>query len=153
MAGSSMWPPIFRDERKHRLNPLMLKIVSRLIGEKKVTFGLHPEGARQKNMSPFELAAPRKGIGQILLDCPENVVIIPVFLYGLTNSLTHELKMAFKKIEKDEDFVHFYVGEPLLAKDFQHLSAEEISLKIMSEVQKLANEAKIHDDQQKSSLS
>jgi 1-acyl-sn-glycerol-3-phosphate acyltransferase len=141
MAGSCMWPPIFRDERRHILNPLMLKQVSRLIGEKKVSFGLHPEGARQKNMNPFELAKPRKGVGQIIADAPDDVVIIPMFLHGLTNSIGHELKQKFAKVDYDSQ-VHFYVGDAMLAKDLKHLPAEEISVFIMSKIQNLADEAK-----------
>ena len=61
IAGGAMWPPVFRDERKDRLNPIGVNQLVEVLHEAGSVVGLHPEGTRNHAADPCDLLPPARG--------------------------------------------------------------------------------------------
>ena len=90
MGGCSMFPPIFRDEKKKPFNKYSMTLINQKLQRGGVTIGFHPEGKRNKSPDPYSFLSAKTGIGHVIKHCPSSLVI-PVFSIGFTNNYPKEL--------------------------------------------------------------
>ena len=139
-SGGSMYPPVFRDNRKRELNPQGLQVMEWLIKQPGLLFGLHPEGRRTQSDDPFVLSPFRKGVGTLLQNPHPRLHIVPVFAYGLTNDLVDEVKQRFKG-ERARP-IHLFFGKPILGVDCQG-SPEEIAQFLHHQLSSVMDQARL----------
>jgi 1-acyl-sn-glycerol-3-phosphate acyltransferase len=121
MSFFAMYPPIFRDRKRLRLNEAALDEVARLARNGGYFIGLHPEGMRNLG-DPYELLPAKYGVGQVIARAPE-AVVIPAFINGLNNDLPKQVKGNF---DKTGDRIHIVFGDPI---DFREERSARIGRK------------------------
>ena len=137
-SGGSMYPPVFRDHRKGDLNPIGLNMMKMLLKQPKVCFGLHPEGRRSQSDHIYTIEDIRPGVGVLIQDAPANLVVLPVFLSGLSNRLGYELSQSFKRASASP--LSIYWGAPKRAEEYQG-TLEEITQMVHTQLQSVAHVA------------
>jgi 1-acyl-sn-glycerol-3-phosphate acyltransferase len=100
--------------------------------------GFHPEGTRNRSDDPYSLLPPKFGIGKLIREADPQVV--PVFVAGLTNDLTRQIKRNWTG--GDPIRVHF--GEALDFSRFRDRDGmrtyKEIAEFVMSKLAELAEQ-------------
>ncbi len=115
-AGGSMWPPIFRDRKKARMNALSMRIISELTSTPEAFIGFHPEGTRNRTGDPHTLLPGQGGTGRLVFSAWQNgAVVVPVFINGLAKWLPVQL---YRNLTRSVP-LNVIVGEPL---DFSELA-------------------------------
>lgn len=89
MSFFAMYPPIFRDRKKAVLNTTSLEELAWLLGRGGTLAGIHPEGTRGLGDDPYSLLPAQRGVGRLIHQA--KVPVIPVFIYGLTNSIPSQV--------------------------------------------------------------
>lgn len=113
-SGGAMYPPIYRDRRRGRLNLLMMEHIGRLAGRPRVLVGFHPEGTRNREASPYELLPGRSGTGRLLLAAWKNGAhILPIFMHELDSWLPRQLWNNLTRRKT----LNVVLGEPLNLSD------------------------------------
>ena len=135
-----MWPPVFRDQRRGELNPITTEKMKELLKQDGVCFGFHPEGRRSKNPDKYTLEPPKKGVGQLIESANDKLVVVPLFISGLSSSAKKEWGLRRKTAAQSHP-LKFYWGEPRLAKHYQG-STLDIAHSVHKEIQDLADEAR-----------
>lgn len=120
VAGASMWPPVFRDDRRRELNPVGMRQLARTLGRGCV-IGIHPEGTRNKGENPYEYLPRKPGLGQLVLGCTPGVLIVPVYVGGLTNDVATEFKRTLQDNAREKQPVRIWFGQPFRADELQPL--------------------------------
>jgi hypothetical protein len=69
ISGGSMWPPVFRDERRRTLNSAGLDQMAAWL-QRGAVIGIHPEGARGKGPDLYEFLPLKPGLGHLLERAP-----------------------------------------------------------------------------------
>ena len=92
-AWWAMYPPFFHTVRKRRFDQyaLHLLVVKCREGPGRL-IGYHPEGTRNRSPDPYRLLPGQPGIGRLMLEA--RPLVVPVFMAGLSNSATTELRGA-----------------------------------------------------------
>jgi 1-acyl-sn-glycerol-3-phosphate acyltransferase len=143
-SGCCMYPPVFRDERKQVLNPHGIQIMQWLLRHPKLCLGLHPEGRRSKGQDPYVIEPARKGVGVLIQNAKPDMVILPLFITGLSNDPVYEFKQTFRKQEATP--IKLIWGEARLASEYKG-EVEEIIQQVHQQLQILATQAKKLDNQ------
>lgn len=117
MSGMRMFPPVMREKEK---KPFNLYSVARCIEELDrpdigTVLGIHPEGTRNKGDDPYEFLPAQPGVGRIALGS-QRAKVIPVFVLGMGQSITGEMKM--NAFDPKNHPVDMYFGAPI---DFSDL--------------------------------
>ena len=113
-AGGCMWPPVFRDERKARLNPVGLDQMAWVADQPGTILGFHPEGTRGKGPDPHFIQPARRGIGELVKRCHPDLVLLPFFVGGMTNDFVYEVSRNVRP-GKIGDGIRFNWGAPVRA--------------------------------------
>ncbi len=108
VGGFAMYPPIFRQQARRRLNEIGLRRIEALLRERGVLVGIHPEGRRGTGPNPYDLLPAQPGIARTLYKT--RVPAIPVFVCGLTNKFLHQLVNG---IRGRVDRVYVVFGDPV----------------------------------------
>lgn len=88
MSFWSMYPPVFRDRKRLRLNQVAFhELGVALSGGRSA--GIHPEGTRNLDPDPYKLLPAHSGIGRLIHG--SEVTVIPCFINGLGNSVVHQV--------------------------------------------------------------
>lgn len=95
ISGCSMWPPVFRDDRRD-LNQHGFEQLASFLGPGAVV-GLHPEGKRNKGTNPYQQLPTKAGLGRLVQACHPDTVVVPFFIAGLGNNFLHETTRARRK--------------------------------------------------------
>lgn len=140
-SGGCMWPPVFRDDRRSVLNPISTEKMKELLKQDGVCFGFHPEGRRSKSPDIYTLEPPKKGVGQLINSANDRLIIIPLFMSGLSGNAKQEWRLRKQEFAQSHP-LKFYWGQPRLAKNYQG-SEIEIAQQVHQEIQDLANEARL----------
>jgi 1-acyl-sn-glycerol-3-phosphate acyltransferase len=135
-AGGSMYPPVFRDERKTRLNQEGIIAMRYLLRQPGLCFGLHPEGHRSKLEDPFQLASLKRGVGQLISEADPSMMVLPMFMSGLTNHLTGELHQAVKRRNARPIYIRW--GTPLPVSSYRGDELQVVSA-IQDQMQRLGD--------------
>jgi len=92
MSGYSMFPPILRDRQRGAVfNRFSQDRIVEELDRPGTVMGMHPEGRRNKGADPYTFLPPRPGTGRLLRKALPGVVVLPVFVTGITNSAPREL--------------------------------------------------------------
>jgi len=113
-SGCSMWPPIFRDERKSEMNPLSLKQAGFALARKGAVLGYHPEGTRGKGPDPYEFLPAKRGVGDLLSLCHPDTVVLPFFIIGMGNDVKREIGVSIRG-DRARDPIRVRFGTPTSA--------------------------------------
>jgi len=138
-SGGCMYPPIFRDSRKGELNAAGMEVMRWLLTQPGVALGLHPEGRRSSGPDPFTLDPPKRGVGALIEGASADLMVLPVFLEGLSGDLGAELLRALRPRRAPPIRVTW--GEPLRAAELTG-SAEERAALVHGRIQRLADAAR-----------
>ena len=93
-AWGAMYPPIFaEDPAKRAFTDYAVRLLVSLASEPGSVIGIHPEGTRNKNPDPWSLLRAQPGVGRIVHEARPQV--IPVWIGGLSNSLTRTMRENF----------------------------------------------------------
>ena len=92
MSGYSMFPPILRDRQRGAVfNKFSQDRIVEELDRPGTVMGMHPEGRRNKGPDPYTFLPARPGTGRLLRKAKPGVVVLPVFVTGITNSAPLEL--------------------------------------------------------------
>ena len=116
-AGGSMWPPVFRDDRKTELNPIGLEQMAWVADRPGTILGIHPEGTRGKGPDQHYIQPARQGVGELVKRCHPDMLVLPFFVGGMTNDIAMEVARNFDK-SKIGDGIRYNFGAPVRAGDF-----------------------------------
>ena len=139
-SGGSMWPPVFRDERRGVLNPVSVEVMHSQLALDGVSFGFHPEGRRSKSDDPYTLESPKRGVGDLIERARDEVKILPLFISGLSDNVKREVSLR-KREFADSHPIQFYWGQPKSPRDYQGDSME-IARAVHADIQALGEEAR-----------
>lgn len=116
VAGGSMWPPVFRDDRRRILNPVGFEQMAATLGPGMV-MGIHPEGTRSQGDDPYSYLPRKPGLGQLLQVCDPEVRVLPCFIAGMSSSFQREVGRNFKPKGKRGEPIRVWLGEVMRAGD------------------------------------
>ena len=111
IGGMVMYPPIFRDRSRAKLNDEALNIIETTLDEPGTLVGIHPEGTRGKGPDPYTLLKAQPGIGQIVLK--SKPIVLPVFINGLGNDFVADVKENFSKKNHQQSPIILCFGKPV----------------------------------------
>lgn len=117
LSAMTMFPPILRDPRRGAFNRWALARTAAALSEPGTLVGLHPEGTRNKGPDAYDLLEAQPGVGKIVLEAPEGVVVVPVFVLGLTSALHREV--VHNWTAPDRHPVNVLFGPPLDLSDLR----------------------------------
>jgi 1-acyl-sn-glycerol-3-phosphate acyltransferase len=138
-SGGCMYPPVFRDQRKGELNAAGVEVMRWLLTQPRVALGIHPEGRRSKNPDPFTLDDPKRGVGVLIEGAGPELMVLPVFVEGLSNGFGGELLRAFQGRRARP--IHITWGAPFRAADLTG-TPEELAAQAHAHIQRLAEAAR-----------
>lgn len=139
IASFSMWPPVFRDERKPLLNPTTVQQMSWILARKGTVLGMHPEGTRNKGDDPYTFLPSRPGVGYLIKDAHPDTVIVPYFLNGMSNDIAGEIRRNFRKEGERGESFRFWWGAPIRVGDLDRSKpARELAVDILAIIGALA---------------
>lgn len=93
MSFFAMYPPIFRDRARAAVNLASLDELSYRLRQGGAFVGIHPEGARKKDDDPYTFLPAQSGVGRVIHKA--NVIVLPVFINGLINDITRQIRSNF----------------------------------------------------------
>ncbi len=139
ISGASMWPPVFRDDRRRLLNPIGMDQLAATL-KTGVAIGLHPEGKRNKGSDPYDFLPAKPGLGQLLSRVHQDTVVLPVFIAGLSNEVLVEFKRNRKPPGQRGEPVRMRFAKPLHARDLQATGLDALGMTeaVFSQVRELA---------------
>ncbi len=139
MAGGSMWPPVFRDDRKAELNPVGLEQMAWVADRPGTILGMHPEGTRGKGPDPHFIQPARRGVGELIKRCHPDMLVLPFFIGGLTNEFVKQVS-ANVVTSRIGHGIRYNFGAPVRAGDFDRTKdALELADEILGLVRDLRN--------------
>jgi 1-acyl-sn-glycerol-3-phosphate acyltransferase len=94
VGAGAMYPPIFRQAERTRLNKEALERIMSFLQEPGSLVGVHPEGTRGKGPDPYEMLPAQPGIGQIALQ--SKPIVLPVFINGLSNDIVKDVRANYE---------------------------------------------------------
>jgi 1-acyl-sn-glycerol-3-phosphate acyltransferase len=148
IAAGAMFPPIYRDRRRSKLNPISMAQMDYLLQQPNTLVGIHPEASRNKNNNPYEFLRTRSGVGQLVQNCPGNTLIIPYFMCGLSSDFLYEVKRNFGPANNRGPSIRIRFGKPIFASELnQDDSARDHAESLMDMIKELA---KVDEQSQKS---
>lgn len=145
MGAWAMFPPIFRDPKKRIFNRYAIKRVIYEFQKSPSLIGFHPEGKRNKSEDPYSFLEARAGIGHVMVEV-EDAIVMPLFIYGLTNSFGTEIKRNWGANRKKYP-IHLMFGPPIDMQKFRSMPddanrSQEIAEECMKAIRALAVEHK-----------
>jgi 1-acyl-sn-glycerol-3-phosphate acyltransferase len=139
ISGGSMWPPVFRDERRRTLNPAGLDQMAAWL-QRGAVIGIHPEGTRGKGPDLYEFLPLKPGLGQLLERAPRGTLVQPVFIGGFGNDILLEMRRGFRKPDRRGTPVRIRFGQAQLADELRQAGdAMAVTEAAMAEVRRLAD--------------
>lgn len=127
MSGGTMWPPVFRDNRKRHFNSVGLQQIAWSIGPGAV-MGIHPEGRRNPDGSTWTYLPVKPGFGQLLPHLHPDVAIVPAFVAGAAASVAHEIRRARLPKGRQGEAVRLRFDRGLRAGDLVALGLDPLAI-------------------------
>jgi 1-acyl-sn-glycerol-3-phosphate acyltransferase len=146
VAGGAMYPPIFRQSERKKLNDEALDKMVAIVQGRGNVLGMHPEGTRGKGDDPYTFLPAQPGVGKLAL--VGKPVVIPAFILGLGNNIIHDVKLNFSADARTKHPVITVFGQPI---DYSDLLAEKprptlykkTADRFMAEIKKLSEVEKV----------
>jgi 1-acyl-sn-glycerol-3-phosphate acyltransferase len=111
VTGNAMYPPIFRQKERAKLNDESLEAVARILEQPRQVVGVHPEGTRGKGPDPYELLPAQPGVGKMALMAKP--MVLPAFVNGLSNDFLGDIRDGYAKDIRRRRPVIVVYGEPI----------------------------------------
>jgi 1-acyl-sn-glycerol-3-phosphate acyltransferase len=111
VVGGAMYPPIFRQKERTKLNDESLEAVVRILQQPQQVVGVHPEGTRGKGPDPYQLLPAQPGVGKIALYAQP--MVLPVFVNGLSNDFLGDVRDGYTKDIRRKRPVIIVYGTPI----------------------------------------
>lgn len=111
VVGGAMYPPIFRQKERAKLNDDSLDAVIRILQLPRQVVGVHPEGTRGKGPDPYETLPAQPGVGKMALLAKP--MVVPVWVNGLSNDFLGDVRDGYKKDIRQRRPVIIVYGEPI----------------------------------------
>lgn len=127
ISGASMWPPVFRDDRRRQLNPIGMDQLAATL-QRGMGIGLHPEGTRNKSSDPYSFLPLKPGLGQLLTRVHPDTVVLPAFIAGLSNDVATEVKRNRRPAGHKGEPVRIRYARPMRAAELQALGSDPMVL-------------------------
>jgi len=142
ISGGAMWPPIFRDRRRDDLNPTSMAQIDHLLRQPDTMVGIHPEASRNKKSDPYSFLRTRSGIGQVLQNCPDDTLILPYFMCGLSSNFLKEVQRNFRLDPAARgEKIRITFGKPFFASTLERTDkARDLAEHLMEIIKGLAAE-------------
>lgn len=145
IAGGAMYPPIFRQAERRKLNDEALDKMVDILRHKGNVLGMHPEGTRGKGDDPYTFLPAQPGVGKLALVAQP--VVIPAFILGLGNNIVEDVRLNFTREARSKHAVITVFGDPI---DYGDLLAEKprpalykkTADRFMAEIKKLSEREK-----------
>ncbi len=138
ISGGGMWPPVFREPGRRRLNQTGIQQMAHVMGPGTV-IGIHPEGRRNKSDDPYKLLPARSGVSKLLLLCHPGTVVLPFFILGLGNNLVHEIRRNFRPPGQRGEPIRIRFSEPVTAGELcAGRTAKQLVADVMGRIQEQA---------------
>lgn len=118
ISGGAMWPPVFQDERRRELNPIGSQQLIHLLQERGNAVGIHPEGTRGRGPDPHDLLPSRPGVGRLVAGAPDDMLVLPFFIIGPSDSLALEVRRRFTSGAPN---IRMRWAPPVFARDLKRL--------------------------------
>ena len=119
VSGCAMWPPVFLDERSEALNEVGTDQMVHVLNEQGAVLGIHPEGTRNKTDDPYTLLPTKPGVGRLVHACPDDTLVIPFFMTGLTNDLIPQVWAVLRGKEVAD--IRVVWGQPVPARELRSI--------------------------------
>jgi len=116
IGGGVMYPPIYRDRAKAKLNDDALERLKKFLAEPGTVVGMHPEGTRNKTDDPYTLLPAQPGVGKVILQAQP--IVVPFFIHGLGNDLLKDIRDTHDPSKRRESPVIINMGEPFDYSEF-----------------------------------
>ncbi len=144
ISGGAMYPPIFRDRKRTKLNKVAIYRIVELLKQKGTVIGMHPEGTRGKGEDPYELLPAKPGVGQMALR--SKATVLPIWITGMSNDLAGQIRSNFRTGSKKGPPVRVTFGAPVDLNDLYSLDAAQRDVqqtaadRIMEQIRQLSEE-------------
>lgn len=139
ISGASMWPPVFRDERRRTLNPTGWQQLATTLGPGAVV-GMHPEGTRGKGPDPYAFLPLKPGLGQLLDACDPEVRVLPAFIAGLSNDIVREVRRGLLPSAQRGEPIRIRFGAPVRAAEVHGLEPGVATEQVFAPIRELAEQ-------------
>lgn len=116
LTAGSMWPPVFRDERRGDFNAIAMAQLGRVM-RKGTIAGIHPEGQRGRGDDPYVLGKIRPGLGQVVAAAHPDALILPTWILGMSNDFFGTARRNYRPAGQRGEPVRIWFGAPLRAGD------------------------------------
>ncbi len=123
VSGGAMWPPVFRDDRRRELNPIGTDQMKHVLQNRGTAIGIHPEGTRGKGDDPWQLLPCKPGVGELVHAAPDDALILPFFIIGLSNDFVSEVKSLWRR---DKPEIRIRWCEPITAGELKKLGSARL---------------------------
>lgn len=110
-SGASMWPPVFRDERKKDLNPIGFQQMAEALSYGSI-LGIHPEAKRNLGDDPYTFLPGKPGLGRLVRVCDPETLVVPVFILGLGNRFKTTVTRQFRPEGERGEPIRVHFGAP-----------------------------------------
>lgn len=140
-SGGTMWPPVFRDERRRVLNPVGFQQMAAALGPG-VVVGLHPEGKRSKDPDPYTFLPLKPGLGLLLKEVSADVRVLPCFITGLSSDIAAEFGRNRKPAGQRGAPIRIHFGQALVAGELRKQTQDAAALTelVFAQVRQLAEQ-------------
>jgi len=146
IAGGAMYPPIYRQTDRRKLNDEALDKMVDILRRKGNVLGMHPEGTRGKGDDPYTFLPAQPGVGKLALVAQP--VVVPAFTLGLGNNIVEDVRLNFTREARTKHAVITVFGAPV---DYSDLMAEKprptlykkTADRFMAEIKKLSEREKV----------
>jgi len=136
LTSGSMWPPIFRDDRKSALNAIAMQQLGQAM-RKGAVVGIHPEGTRGRGPDPYAIGRIRPGLGQLVIAAHPDAIVLPTWILGMSNSFFETVSRNFYAPGKRGEPVRIWYGTPIRSGDLVRTHGDDamaITEAVMREV-------------------
>ena len=111
VTGNAMYPPIFRQKERTKLNDESLEAIARILQQPRQVVGVHPEGTRGKGPDPYETLPAQPGVGKMAMMAKP--MVLPVWVNGLSNDFLGDVRDGYTKDIRQRRPVIVIYGEPI----------------------------------------
>ncbi len=111
VTGNAMYPPIFRQKERTKLNDESLEAIARILERPRQVVGVHPEGTRGKGPDPYETLPAQPGVGKMAMMAKP--MVLPVWVNGLSNDFLGDVRDGYTKDIRRRRPVIVVYGEPI----------------------------------------
>lgn len=114
ISGGGMWPPMSQTLDRSGRNAAGLVELTQVLDRPFTIVGIHPEGTRNKGADPLAFLRAKGGVGRVIKACDPDVLVMPFYMDGLSDSLKLEFQRGFSPPgPRREPPIRLVFGEPV----------------------------------------